>query len=390
MERVAIVGAARTPIGKFGGALAPLSAADLGTIAIREAVSRAQVDPAAVDLVYMGMAIQAGQGQNPARQASRRAGLPDSTPAMTLNVMCGSGMEAIAQAAKQIKLGDAQVVVAGGMESMSNAPYVLDKARFGYRYGGGQLVDSLEKDGLTDAFYGYHMGMTAENLLDQYPVSREDLDAFALASQEKARAAQKVGRFDAEIVPVEVPVKRGAVTVTADESVRDSSMEALAKLKPAFKEGGNVTAGNSSPLNDGAAAVVLAAESTAKELGLPIMGYWVDSTLVGVDPAIMGIGPRDATQKLLAKQDLSVADLDLVELNEAFAAQSLITIRELGLDEAKINVNGGAIALGHPLGASGARILITLLYEMQRRDVHRGLGALCIGGGMGAATLLER
>lgn len=390
MKRVAIVGAARTPIGKLGGALATLSAVELGTIAIQAALQRAQVAVNQVNEVYMGMAIQAGQGQNPARQAAMHAGLPESVPAMTVNVLCGSGMQAISLAAKQIRLGDAQVMVAGGMESMSNAPYLLPNGRFGYRYGNGELLDSLTQDGLTDAFYHYPMGMTAENLLAKYPVSRHDLDAFALASQEKARAAQQAQRFADEIVPVTVPTKHGEVTVAADEAIRDTSMAALAKLPPVFKKDGDVTAGNSSGLNDGAAAVVLMDADLAQATGAPILGYWLDGNLVGVDPAIMGIGPLQASQQLMAKHTLTVADFDLVELNEAFAAQSVVTIRELGLDETKVNVNGGAIALGHPLGDSGARIIVTLLYEMQKQNSDRGLAALCIGGGMGAATIIER
>ena len=389
MKRVAIVGAARTPIGKLGGALATLSAVELGTIAIQAALQRAQVAVNQVNEVYMGMAIQAGQGQNPARQAAMHAGLPESVPAMTVNVLCGSGMQAISLAAKQIRLGDAQVMVAGGMESMSNAPYLLPNGRFGYRYGNGELLDSLTQDGLTDAFYHYPMGMTAENLLAKYPVSRHDLDAFALASQEKARAAQQAQRFADEIVPVTVPTKHGEVTVAADEAIRDTSMAALAKLPPVFKKDGDVTAGNSSGLNDGAAAVVLMDADLAQATGAPILGYWLDGNLVGVDPAIMGIGPLQASQQLMAKHTLTVADFDLVELNEAFAAQSVVTIRELGLDETKVNVNGGAIALGHPLGDSGARIIVTLLYEMQKQNSDRGLAALCIGGGMGAATIIE-
>lgn len=390
MKRVAIVGAARTPIGKLGGALATLSAVELGTIAIQAALQRAQVAVNQVNEVYMGMAIQAGQGQNPARQAAMHAGLPESVPAMTVNVLCGSGMQAISLAAKQIRLGDAQVMVAGGMESMSNAPYLLPNGRFGYRYGNGELLDSLTQDGLTDAFYHYPMGMTAENLLAKYPVSRHDLDAFALASQEKARAAQQAQRFADEIVPVTVPTKHGEVTVAADEAIRDTSMAALAKLPPVFKKDGDVTAGNSSGLNDGAAAVVLMDAELAQATGASILGYWLDGNLVGVDPAIMGIGPLQASQQLMAKYALTVADFDLVELNEAFAAQSVVTIRELGLDETKVNVNGGAIALGHPLGDSGARIIVTLLYEMQKQNSDRGLAALCIGGGMGAATIIER
>lgn len=390
MRRVAIVGAARTPIGKMGGLLASLSAVELGTIAIQAALDRAQIEPTVVNEVYMGMAIQAGQGQNPARQAAMHAGLPETVPAMTVNVLCGSGMQAISLAAKQILLGDAKIMVAGGMESMSNAPYLLKKGRFGYRFGNSELIDSLSQDGLTDAFYHYPMGMTAENLLERYPVSRKELDAFALQSQQRAIKATQSGRFKDEIIPVTVKTKKQTFVVSEDEPIRETSMAALAKLKPVFKENGDVTAGNSSGINDGAAAVVLMDAEMAEKEGYPILGYWIDGNLVGVDPAIMGIGPLQATNKLMKKHALQTNDLDLVEVNEAFAAQSVVTIRELGLNPDIVNVNGGAIALGHPLGDSGARIIVTLLYEMQKRQSKLGLASLCIGGGMGAATLIER
>ena len=390
MRRVAIVGAARTPIGKMGGLLASLSAVELGTIAIQAALDRAQIEPTVVNEVYMGMAIQAGQGQNPARQAAIHAGLPETVPAMTVNVLCGSGMQAISLAAKQILLGDAKIMVAGGMESMSNAPYLLKKGRFGYRFGNSELIDSLSQDGLTDAFYHYPMGMTAENLLERYPVSRKELDAFALQSQQRAIKATQSGRFKDEIIPVTVKTKKQTFVVSEDEPIRETSMAALAKLKPVFKENGDVTAGNSSGINDGAAAVVLMDAEMAEKEGYPILGYWIDGNLVGVDPAIMGIGPLQATNKLMKKHALQTNDLDLVEVNEAFAAQSVVTIRELGLNPDIVNVNGGAIALGHPLGDSGARIIVTLLYEMQKRQSKLGLASLCIGGGMGAATLIER
>ncbi|QLL69980.1 acetyl-CoA C-acetyltransferase [Lactobacillus sp. 3B(2020)] len=390
MQRVAIVGAARTPIGKMGGLLASLSAVELGTIAIQAALDRAQIEPTVVNEVYMGMAIQAGQGQNPARQAAMHAGLPETVPAMTVNVLCGSGMQAISLAAKQILLGDAKIMVAGGMESMSNAPYLLKKGRFGYRFGNSELIDSLSQDGLTDAFYHYPMGMTAENLLERYPVSRKELDAFALQSQQRAIKATQSGRFKDEIIPVTVKTKKKTFVVSEDEPIRETSMAALAKLKPVFKENGDVTAGNSSGINDGAAAVVLMDAEMAEKEGYPILGYWIDGNLVGVDPAIMGIGPLQATNKLMKKHALQTNDLDLVEVNEAFAAQSVVTIRELGLNPDIVNVNGGAIALGHPLGDSGARIIVTLLYEMQKRQSKLGLASLCIGGGMGAATLIER
>ena len=368
MRRVAIVGAARTPIGKMGGLLASLSAVELGTIAIQAALDRAQIEPTVVNEVYMGMAIQAGQGQNPARQAAMHAGLPETVPAMTVNVLCGSGMQAISLAAKQILLGDAKIMVAGGMESMSNAPYLLKKGRFGYRFGNSELIDSLSQDGLTDAFYHYPMGMTAENLLERYPVSRKELDAFALQSQQRAIKATQSGRFKDEIIPVTVKTKKQTFVVSEDEPIRETSMAALAKLKPVFKENGDVTAGNSSGINDGAAAVVLMDAEMAEKEGYPILGYWIDGNLVGVDPAIMGIGPLQATNKLMKKHALQTNDLDLVEVNEAFAAQSVVTIRELGLNPDIVNVNGGAIALGHPLGDSGARIIVTLLYEMQKRQ----------------------
>lgn len=390
MRRVAIVGAARTPIGKMGGLLASLSAVELGTIAIQAALDRAQIEPTVVNEVYMGMAIQAGQGQNPARQAAMHAGLPETVPAMTVNVLCGSGMQAISLAAKQILLGDAKIMVAGGMESMSNAPYLLKKGRFGYRFGNSELIDSLSQDGLTDAFYHYPMGMTAENLLERYPVSRKELDAFALQSQQRAIKATQSGRFKDEIIPVTVKTKKQTFVVSEDEPIRETSMAALAKLKPVFKENGDVTAGNSSGINDGAAAVVLMDAEMAEKEGYSILGYWIDGNLVGVDPAIMGIGPLQATNKLMKKHALQTNDLDLVEVNEAFAAQSVVTIRELGLNPDIVNVNGGAIALGHPLGDSGARIIVTLLYEMQKRQSKLGLASLCIGGGMGAATLIER
>lgn len=390
MEKIVFVSAVRTPIGKLGGTLAALSAVELGTIAVRAALKQARVAPEAVDELYFGSAIQAGQGQNVARQVALQAGMPNTTPAMTVNVLCGSGMQAVNLAAKLIKLGDAETIVAGGTESMSNAPYLVPRGRFGYQFGNATLEDALVKDGLEDAFHHYPMGVTAENVLAKYPVSRQELDAFALRSQERSRAAQQAGRFADEIVPVEVPQKHGSRLVTEDEPVRDTSMEQLAKLKPVFKDGGSVTAGNSSGLNDGASALVLSTEAHAKAAGLPILGYWEDGNLVGVDPAFMGLGPVAASQKLLQKHDLTADQLDLVELNEAFAAQSVVSIRQLGLDPDRVNVNGGAIALGHPLGDSGARILVTLLHELKRQDLHRGLATLCIGGGMGAATLVTR
>lgn len=390
MEKVVFVGVARTPIGKLGGALATLSAAQLGTIAIQAALERAAVAPEEVNEVYLGCAIQAGQGQNVARQASIAAGLPVTVPATTVNVMCGSGMHAVNLAAKLIAMGDAEVMVAGGTESMSTAPYLIPKGRFGYKYGNAELVDALYKDGLEDAFFHYPMGCTAENLVEKYQVTREDLDHFALQSQVRARTAQDAGRFKDEIVPVTVKGKRHQLEVTEDEAIRDTTMEKLAALKPVFKEGGDVTAGNSSGLNDGAAALILMSERRALAEGKEILGYWQAGTLAGVKPELMGIGPLAATKKLLAQVDMTPDQLDLIEINEAFAAQAIVCQRELGFEESKVNVNGGAIALGHPLGDSGARILVTLLYQMKCQNAKRGLGTLCIGGGMGAATLVYR
>lgn len=390
MEKVVFVGAKRTPTGKLGGALASKTAVQLGTIAIQAALKQSRLTPDQVDEVFLGNVLTAGEGQNPARQASLHAGLPIAVPATTINDVCGSGMQAIRLAAQQIMLGTAQVVIAGGMESMSNAPYLVPGARFGYKYGNRQLIDSLYHDGLRDAYGDYAMGVTAENLLVKYPESRIDIDRFALASQAKAIAARDAGKFTAEIVPVEVSKRRQTVTVEYDEPIRETSMEQLAKLAPVFKEDGTVTAGNSSGINDGAAAVVMTSESYAKKHDLAILGYWTADALVGVDPAIMGIGPYYAIRKLQEQASFKDQDVDLYEINEAFAAQSLVVIHQLGIDPQKVNVNGGAVALGHPLGASGARIIVTMLYEMQRRNAQRGVASLCIGGGMGAAALLTR
>lgn len=390
MERVAIVGASRTPIGKLGGALASLSADQLGTIVIQAALNRAHVNPDQVDEVYLGCAIQAGAGQNVARQAAVNAGIPYSVPATTINVMCGSGLQAINLAAKMIQYGDADVMVAGGTESMSNAPYLIPKGRFGYKYGNAELIDAVYHDGLEDAFYHYPMGITAENLVQQYGITREQLDRFALESQRRSQAAQQAGRFKNEIVPVTLKTKHGSKTIMEDEAIRETSLAQLANLKAAFLEDGVVTAGNSSGINDGAAALVLMKESRAKAQHLSIMGYWEAGKLAGVDPQVMGIGPLVATKKVLEVTNLTVDQLDLVELNEAFAAQSLIVKDQLNLPDDKVNVNGGAIALGHPLGDSGARIVVTLLYEMQRRQVNTGLATLCIGGGMGIAAIFNR
>lgn len=390
MEKVVFVGAKRTPIGKLGGSLSSKTAIQLGSLVIKTALAQTNISPNQVNEVFMGNVLTAGEGQNPARQAALSADLPYSIPATTINDVCGSGMQAIRLGAQQIMLNTANVVVAGGMESMSNAPYLIPHGRFGYRYGDGQLEDSLYHDGLQDAYHGYAMGVTAENLLAKYPESREDIDHFALLSQEKAHHACDLGKFQDEIVPVEVTSHHQSFMIQNDEPIRKTSMEQLAKLKPVFKENGSVTAGNSSGINDGAAAVVMTSERYAKEHGLPILGYWSAGSIVGVDPAIMGIGPYYATKQLMQEQSIDDADVDLYEINEAFASQALIVIHQLGINPAKVNVNGGAVALGHPIGASGARIIVTMLYEMNRRNVHTGVASLCIGGGMGAATLITR
>ena len=391
MKKVVFVSAKRTPIGKLGGALANQSAVDLGTIVVKNVLADAQIRKSAIDEVFIGNVLSAGQGQNPARQVTLRAGLPNTVPATTINDVCGSGMQALRLGAQQIMLGTANVVVAGGMESMSNAPYLIPKGRFGYRYGNAELVDSLYQDGLSDAFYQYPMGVTAENLLQKYPESRRAIDQFAFSSQEKAAMAREEGRFDDEIVSVTVKDRHGHATVIdQDEAIRDTSLEQLAKLKPVFEKDGQVTAGNSSGINDGAAAVVMTSEKYAQEHGLSILGYWSGASLVGVDPAIMGIGPYYAIQKLLQQTNLDQGAIDLFEINEAFANQALTVIHQLGIDPQNVNVNGGAIALGHPLGASGTRIVVTLLHEMQRQAVHSGVASLCIGGGKGAATLNTR
>ena len=391
-KKVVLAGACRTAIGTMGGELSTVPAPELGAIVIKEALKRAGVAPEAVDQVYMGCVIQAGQGQNVARQATLKAGLPIEVPAVTINVVCGSGLEAVNMAAEMILSGDADIVVAGGMENMSMAPYAMMKGRYGYRMGNATLVDTMVNDALWDAFNNYHMGITAENICDQWGLTREQLDVFAEASQKKAEAAQKAGAFKDEIVPVEVKKKKETVIVDTDEGPRHgTTVETLAKLKPAFKkDGGKVTAGNSSGINDGAAAVVVMSEEKAKELGIKPMATWVAGALGGVDPSIMGIGPVAATKKVLKKTGWKVEDFDLIEANEAFAAQSIAVARDLGFNKDILNVNGGAIAIGHPVGASGCRILTTLLYEMQKRDAKKGLATLCIGGGMGCATIVER
>ena len=391
MKKVYILGACRTPIGKMGGVLSTLSAAELGSIVIKESVKRTGINPKDVDHVYMGCVIQAGLGQNVARQASIKAGLPVTTTAETINVVCGSGLDCVNSAARMIQCGDAGIVVAGGMESMSNAPYALKQARFGYRMGNAPMVDTMINDALWDSFNDYHMGITAENVCEQWEITRTELDGFAANSQQKAVEATEAGKFKDEIVPVEVKQKKQTVIVDTDEGPRPgTTAESLARLKPAFKADGIVTAGNASGINDGAAAVVLVSEDKVKELGLIPMAEWVGGALGGVDPSIMGVGPVESTRKLFAKLDITIDDIDLIEANEAFAAQSIAVARELHLPADKLNVNGGAIALGHPVGASGCRILVTLLYEMQKRNATTGLATLCIGGGMGCSTVVRR
>lgn len=390
MKEVVIVSACRTAIGKFGGSLKDVPAADLGAIVIEEAIKRAGIDKAIVDEVVMGNVLQAAQGQNPARQAMIKAGLPVETPAMTINKVCGSGLRCVSLAAQMIKAGDADVIVAGGMENMSAAPYAIPKARYGYRMGNGVLVDTMIKDGLWDAFNDYHMGITAENVAEQFGVSREDQDALGARSQQKACEAIKSGAFKDQIVPVVIHGKKGDTVFDTDEFPREgTTVESLAKLKPAFKKGGTVTAGNASGINDGAAAFVVMSAEKAAELGLKPMAKVVSYASAGVDPSIMGIGPVPSSRKALEKAGLTADDLSLVEANEAFAAQSVYVVRELGLDMSKVNIHGGAIALGHPIGASGARILVTLLYGLKEVGGKYGLATLCIGGGQGTACIVE-
>ena len=391
-KKVVLAGACRTAIGKMGGALSNTPAADLGAIVIKEALNRAGVKPEQVNEVLMGCVIQAAQGQNVARQASIKAGLPIEVPAVTLNVVCGSGLNCVNQAAAMIKAGQADIVVAGGMENMSMAPYAMTKARFGYRMNNATIVDTMVNDALTDAFNHYHMMITAENICDRWNLTREELDEFSANSQQKAEKAMAEHKFDDEIVPVPVKVKKQIVEFKVDEGPRPgTTVETLAKLRCCSgKEGGMVTAGNASGINDGAAAIVVMSEEKAKELGVTPMATWVQGALAGVEPEIMGIGPVAATRKVMERTGLTVDDMDLIEANEAFAAQSVAVAKELGFDMSKVNVNGGAVALGHPVGASGCRILVTLLHEMQKRDAKKGLATLCIGGGMGCATIVER
>ncbi|MDB5533494.1 MAG: acetyl-CoA acetyltransferase [Hyphomicrobiales bacterium] len=389
-SEIVVVGAARTAVGSFNGAFGNTPAHELGAVAIKAALARANVDPADVDEVILGQILQAGEGQNPARQAAMKAGIPQEKTAWGLNQLCGSGLRAVALGLQQITNGDAKVIVAGGQESMSMAPHVAHM-RSGTKMGDLKLIDSMLKDGLIDAFHGYHMGVTAENVAAKWQISREDQDKFALGSQNKAEAAQKAGRFKDEIVPFIIQTRKGDVVVDQDEYIRaGTTLEALQKLKPAFNKEGSVTAGNASGINDGAAALVLMTAEEAKKRGLTPMARIVSWATAGVDPAVMGSGPIPASRKALAKANWKVSDVELVEANEAFAAQALAVNKDMGWDPSIVNVNGGAIAIGHPIGASGARVLTTLLFEMQRRGVSKGLATLCIGGGMGVAMCVER
>ncbi len=392
MRKVVIAGAARTPIGSFGGTLKNVPARELGAVCIREALKRAGVDPASVDEVVMGNVLQGGLGQNVARQMAMDAGIPKEVPAFTLNKVCGSGLRAVSLAAQMIKAEDADIIVAGGAESMSMAGYAVPAARWGARMGESKLIDMMINDGLTDAFNGIHMGITAENVCDQWGLTRRELDEFAAASQQKAVKAVRSGRFKDEIVPVQVPQRKGEVKIfDTDEYPKEGvTVESISGLRPAFKEGGMVTAANSSGLNDSGAAVVVMSEEKANELGITPLCSIKSYASAGVEPKIMGIGPVPSTRKALEKAGLSMEDIDLIEANEAFAAQSVAVGKELGFDMDKLNVNGGAIALGHPIGASGCRILISLIYEMQKRDASTGLATLCIGGGQGTAMIVER
>lgn len=392
MREVVIVSAARTPIGSFGGSLSGLSAVELGTIAAKEAIKRAGIDPSMIDDVIVGNILSAGLGQNAARQVSIYSGVPETVTAMTINKLCGSGLRAVSMAAQFIMLGDAEVILAGGTESMSNAPYLLPKARFGYRMGDGKVIDSMIHDGLTETFNNYHMGVTAENIAKRWNISREEQDAFAALSQQKTEAAQKSGVFKDEIAPVVIPQRKGdPVVVDTDEYPRHgTTIEKLAKLPPAFDKAGTVTAGNASGINDGAAMLVVMSREKADELGIKPLVTIKSYASVALDPTIMGYGPVPASRKALERIGYTVDQLDLVEANEAFASQSIAVVKDLGLNPEIVNVNGGAIALGHPIGASGARILTTLIYEMLRRDAKTGLATLCIGGGMGTSLIVEK
>ncbi|ALG67979.1 acetyl-CoA C-acetyltransferase [Beggiatoa leptomitoformis] len=392
MENVVIVDAVRTAIGNFNGSIADVSAPKLGAIVIKALLERTGVKPEQVSEVILGQVLTGGQGQNPARQTAIAAGLPVEVPAMTINIVCGSGLRSVHLAAQAIRCGDADIVIAGGQENMSASPHVLPKSRQGVKMGDWTLSDTMLVDGLMDAFNNYHMGITAENIAAQFNISRDEQDSFAATSQQRAEAAQKAGYFDSQIVPVVIPQKKGdPVVFKVDEFPRHgSTKESLGKLRPAFKPDGTVTAANASGINDGAAAILLMSERKAKELGLPIMARVVAYATAGVDPSIMGTGPIPSTRKCLEKAGWQVSDLDLIEANEAFASQAISVNRDLGWDMSKVNVNGGAIALGHPIGASGARVLVSLLHEMVRRDAHKGLATLCIGGGQGVALAIER
>lgn len=391
MEDVVIVAAGRTPVGKFGGSLAKIPAAELGAHVIRQLLAKTGIDPASVSEVIMGQVLTAGAGQNPARQAALKGGLPDMVPAYTINKVCGSGLKATHLATQAIRCGDAQIVIAGGQENMSASPHVLPNSRDGFRMGDTKLVDTMIVDGLWDVYNQYHMGVTAENVARKYEISRAEQDEFALQSQLKAEAAVKEGRFKDEIIPVEIPSKKGVTVFDTDEYPKHgSTLEALSSLRPAFNKEGTVTAGNASGINDGAAAVIMMSASKARELGLQPLARIKAYSSAGLDPSIMGMGPVSASRLCLQKAGWTHEDVDLMEINEAFAAQAIAVNKEMSWDTSKINVNGGAIALGHPIGASGARVLVTLLHEMARRDAKRGLASLCIGGGMGVALAVER
>jgi acetyl-CoA C-acetyltransferase len=391
MEDAVVVSAVRTPVGSFGGQFKDVAATELGAHAVRAALERAEISGEEVEDVVLGCGLQAGLGQNPARQAAIGAGIPMEVPATTLNMVCGSGLKAVAIASQMIRAGDVELVIAGGMENMTRAPYLIPSGRFGARMGDAKLIDSMVHDGLWDAFNAIHMGVTAENLAEQYGISREEQDEFAASSQQKAERAVAEGIFKDEIVPIEVPVKSGTRMVDSDEHPRaGTTADALAKLRAAFRpDGGTVTAGNASGINDGAAAIIVMSASKANKRGLPTFGTVESYASVGVEPKIMGIGPVPAVRKALAKAGLELGDIDLFELNEAFAAQSLAVLRELDIDHERINPHGGAIALGHPIGASGGRILVTLLHEMRRRDSRRGVATLCVGGGQGQAAVIR-
>ena len=390
-RKVVLAGACRTAIGIMGGSLSTVPAVELGAAVISEAVKRTGITPDMVDHIYMGCVIQAGLGQNVARQAAIKAGLPVEVPAVTVNVVCGSGLYAVNMAAQMIISGEADIVVAGGMENMSMAPYALQQARYGYRMNHASMIDTMVKDALWDAFYDYHMGITAENIAEQWMLTRDELDLFAAESQRKASIAQMSGAFNREIVPIEVKKKKEVFLFNKDEGLRPgTTVESIAKLKPSFKEGGVVTAANSSSINDGAAAIIVMSEEKAIELGITPMGVWVAGALSGVEPSIMGIGPVYSTRKVMKKAGLKISDFDIIEANEAFASQSIAVIKELGINPERLNPSGGAIALGHPVGASGCRILVTLLHELEATNANLGLATLCVGGGMGCSAIVRR